>query len=266
MSYRRDETTGKTIKVTQKIKTIVTTARVNPRVAERKSWAKYGQANQAGSSGDNTSSDYSFTTTATEPFELKLAIRSHASEAESAAKSQAARNAAKLSAGSSIVCRNCGGEHLTAKCPMRKLFDSTSTPGPKSDGVPGPAPATEKTGGAVKSAYVAPHLRRSGAGSAGGSEAGHGSHGNDRDFDNYTLRVTNLGLDMLDEEFRELFRKFGNLHRASIARDYQSGRSKGFGFAVFTDMESARRAQAALNGKPIDNLIISVNFNTKREK
>ncbi|KIH94118.1 polyadenylate-binding protein [Sporothrix brasiliensis 5110] len=65
---------------------------------------------------------------------------------------------------------------------------------------------------------------------------------------NYTnIYIKNLNPDVTDEEFRELFEKFGTVTSSTIARDQETGKSRGFGFINFTAHEAAAAAVAELN-------------------
>ncbi|CAK7265352.1 Protein phosphatase PP2A regulatory subunit B [Sporothrix epigloea] len=65
---------------------------------------------------------------------------------------------------------------------------------------------------------------------------------------NYTnIYIKNLSSDVTDEEFRELFEKYGTVTSSTIARDQDTGKSRGFGFINFTSHEAAAAAVAELN-------------------
>jgi polyadenylate-binding protein len=67
---------------------------------------------------------------------------------------------------------------------------------------------------------------------------------------NFTnIYVKNIPTEVTDEEFRELFEKFGDVTSASLARDQESGKSRGFGFVNFINHEHAATAVDELNGK-----------------
>jgi polyadenylate-binding protein len=64
---------------------------------------------------------------------------------------------------------------------------------------------------------------------------------------NFTnIYVKNVGLDVTDDEFRDLFEKHGDITSASLARDEQ-GKSRGFGFVNYIKHEDAAKAVDALN-------------------
>ncbi|KAI9839429.1 MAG: Protein phosphatase PP2A regulatory subunit B [Sclerophora amabilis] len=65
---------------------------------------------------------------------------------------------------------------------------------------------------------------------------------------NFTnIYVKNVENDVTDDEFRDLFEKFGPITSASIARDSDSGRSRGFGFVNYINHEHASTAVDALH-------------------
>jgi polyadenylate-binding protein len=64
---------------------------------------------------------------------------------------------------------------------------------------------------------------------------------------NFTnVYVKNINTEATDDEFRELFEKYGDVTSSSLARD-QEGKSRGFGFVNFTTHESASKAVDELN-------------------
>ena len=66
---------------------------------------------------------------------------------------------------------------------------------------------------------------------------------------NFTnVYVKNINPEATDDEFRDLFEKYGDVTSSSLARD-QEGKSRGFGFVNFTSHESASKAVDELNGK-----------------
>lgn len=66
---------------------------------------------------------------------------------------------------------------------------------------------------------------------------------------NFTnVYVKNIAAEVSDDEFRELFARYGDVTSSSLARD-QEGKSRGFGFVNFTSHEAAAQAVDELNGK-----------------
>ncbi|KAK3994547.1 hypothetical protein QBC44DRAFT_340720 [Cladorrhinum sp. PSN332] len=68
---------------------------------------------------------------------------------------------------------------------------------------------------------------------------------------NFTnVYVKNISPEVSDDEFRDLFAKFGEVTSSSLARDNE-GKSRGFGFVNFTSHEAAAQAVDDLNGKDL---------------
>ncbi|KAL1919818.1 uncharacterized protein VTP21DRAFT_1749 [Calcarisporiella thermophila] len=63
--------------------------------------------------------------------------------------------------------------------------------------------------------------------------------------------VKNLDTEMTDEQFREMFAKYGSITSAVVQRD-ENGKSKGFGFVNFERHEDASRAVEELHDKEIN--------------
>lgn len=67
---------------------------------------------------------------------------------------------------------------------------------------------------------------------------------------NFTnVYVKNIEPEVTDDEFRELFEKYGDITSASISRDPETGKSRGFGFVNFVHHENASTAVDELNDK-----------------
>ena len=85
---------------------------------------------------------------------------------------------------------------------------------------------------------------------------GHHIPRKDRDskFDemkaNFTnIYVKNIQSEVTDDEFRALFERFGDVSSASIAREPETGKSRGFGFVNFVKHENAATAVEELHEK-----------------
>lgn len=67
---------------------------------------------------------------------------------------------------------------------------------------------------------------------------------------NFTnVYVKNINPESSDEEFRDLFAKYGDITSSSLARDQETGKNRGFGFVNFVSHEAAAKAVDELNGK-----------------
>ena len=71
------------------------------------------------------------------------------------------------------------------------------------------------------------------------------------------LFVGNLPARTSDQDLLELFRPFGEVTSAYVARTRYSGHSRGFGFVEMLP-EYGERAASALNGRRIDCVVLRV--------
>jgi translation initiation factor 3 subunit G len=129
-----------------------------------------------------------------------------------------------------VVCRNCGGNHWTLKCPIstqekkEKEVKETTKPGK----------------------YVPPGARP-------------GAVQQKRDDPN-TIRISNLAEDTTEDDVRELIRVFGTVSRVFVARDNDLQICKGFAFITFHERSRAQMAVDKLNGFGYGSLILQVDF------
>jgi len=73
------------------------------------------------------------------------------------------------------------------------------------------------------------------------------------------IYVGNLSFDTGDSELQELFSAHGEVGRASVITDRETGRSRGFGFVEMSDDAAGRAAIEALNGKDFGGRALTVN-------
>uniref|UniRef100_A0A060TCY9 Eukaryotic translation initiation factor 3 subunit G n=1 Tax=Blastobotrys adeninivorans TaxID=409370 RepID=A0A060TCY9_BLAAD len=241
---------GKKIKITQKVREVKTQERVEPAVAARKKWAKYGAEKGAGA-GPNLN------TTSVEPnIVFKLGLRPSKAEEEA---QDLAKAVAEPAPESKIVCRLCGGPHFTLKCPYKDTLGASEDAAAAAEKPATMADKLAASAGSGGSSYVPPHLR------AGARlDRTGGVVGSDRD-DSSTLRVSNLSEDITEEELRSLFNHFGRIARCYLVRDRETGRNRGFAFVSYENRSDAEIAQKRLDGYGLDNLIMRVEFSKKRD-
>lgn len=186
ISYRHNEQ-GQTVKTTRRIRLITHREVVNPRVAERKKWAKFGLS---ASDGNGPASD---TTSVGE----NIIFRPSANwkqEAKDEAKDPNAQSMKEKLKDKTVQCRICRGEHFTARCPYKETMAPVGETADVAAGMGDePMGGATKMGmggdpGVKKGSYVPPALRKGGAGGEGEKMGGKYS---DRD-DLATLRVTNV--------------------------------------------------------------------------
>ena len=73
------------------------------------------------------------------------------------------------------------------------------------------------------------------------------------------IYVGNLSFDSTEAELVELFSQHGEVERANIITDRDTGRSRGFGFVEMRDETAGRAAIEALNGCELSGRTITVN-------
>ncbi|MBL7647792.1 MAG: RNA-binding protein [Candidatus Hydrogenedentes bacterium] len=69
----------------------------------------------------------------------------------------------------------------------------------------------------------------------------------------------NLSYSVTDEDLKEIFGAYGEVSRANVISDRETGRSKGFGFVEMPVDAEAKQAIDSLNGKDIKGRSINVN-------
>lgn len=77
------------------------------------------------------------------------------------------------------------------------------------------------------------------------------------------LYVGNLSFQTTADELREVFGQFGNVTRAQVVTDRDTGRSRGFGFVEMS--EGAEEAIANMNGAMFQGRTLTVNEARPRE-
>lgn len=139
-----------------------------------------------------------------------------------------------------LRCRNCGRTgHMTLACPQPRRAGVMSGPTMM------PPPEDSAPGG---SSYVPPH-KRGGAGASMMME------------DNLpVIRVTNISEDTTEKDLGDLFRPFGSVTRLRLAKDRQTGISRGFAFITFTSRDDAQGAIDALQGYKYDHLVLHLEW------
>lgn len=269
--YKLDDA-GKRVKVTRKTRTTVHKEKVNPAVAERRAWSKFGleKGKSKGPQPDTTSVGENIVFRPSRDWK-----NAQADEAKQGGGKAEEKSMKEQLRDKKVKCRICGAEHFTAKCPYKDTMAPIGD-----DAAPVADPMAEdddsgKRGGNTGpgGSYVPPHLRKGGAASSGERMGGKF----ERD-DLATLRVTNVShfshseslkakltviqvSEMAEEqELRDLFERFGRVTRVFLAKDRDTGRAKGFAFISFVDRAEAARACEKMDGFGYRHLILRVEF------
>ena len=84
---------------------------------------------------------------------------------------------------------------------------------------------------------------------------------------NFTnIYVKNIDPEATDDEFRDLFEKYGPISSASIAKDPETSKSRGFGFVNFVNHEDASKAVDELNDKDFKGQVLYVGRAQKKHE
>lgn len=73
------------------------------------------------------------------------------------------------------------------------------------------------------------------------------------------LYVGNVSYDSTDESLKAAFEQFGTVDSATILKDRETGRSRGFGFVEMSNDEEAQAAIEGMDGKDVDGRELRVN-------
>lgn len=176
------------VKTIRRVRYVTHKETVNPRVADRKTWPKFGlsQKDPAGPAPDTTSVGENII------FRPSINWRKDAKDESQDPNAQSMKDKLK---DKKVKCRICNGEHFTARCPYKDTMAPIGENGVADVGAGmGDDPAPAGGAGAMKKgSYVPPALRGDRAGAAG--ERMGGSKYGERD-DLATLRVTNVSVNM----------------------------------------------------------------------
>ena len=80
------------------------------------------------------------------------------------------------------------------------------------------------------------------------------------------LYVGNLTFNTNDSDLQALFAAHGEVNKAQVITDRDSGRSRGFGFVEMQTAEGAQAAIGALNGQDVDGRQLTVNVAKERSR
>ncbi|MEA1903875.1 MAG: RNA-binding protein [Actinomycetota bacterium] len=80
------------------------------------------------------------------------------------------------------------------------------------------------------------------------------------------LYVGNLTFNTTDSDLESLFTPHGEVTKAQVITDRDSGRSRGFGFVEMATAEGAQAAIEALDGSSVDGRQLTVNVAKERSR
>lgn len=80
------------------------------------------------------------------------------------------------------------------------------------------------------------------------------------------LFVWNISWNIDWKQLKETFSEFGEVAFARVVTDRESGRSRGFGFVEFTNIEDATKAKEAMNWKELDGRELKIDFAQEKKE
>lgn len=232
ISYEdRDE---KVVKVTRYYK--LTKLKVPVAVANRKKWAKFGDCSTDGPGikpANSMVGDAVFLTLATKKDQQE---KKEEDVAEKMAK-------LKSSGQGMVVCRICKGPHWTKQCPYKDTLGvALDVQQEETNQVKPPSRAP--------GAYVPPSIRKG---------EPQDSQSRQRE-ENPTIRVSNLAEETSEKDLQDLFKPFGPVSRIYLAKDKNTGISKGFAYITYNRKDSAESALQTLHRYRYGHLILQVEW------
>lgn len=80
------------------------------------------------------------------------------------------------------------------------------------------------------------------------------------------LYVGNLTFNTTSADLQNLFSQYGEVTKAQVITDRDSGRSRGFGFVEMAQADAAQTAISELNGHNLDGRDLTVNMAKERSR
>lgn len=74
-----------------------------------------------------------------------------------------------------------------------------------------------------------------------------------------SIYIGNLPYDATEDQVVDLFKPFGEVNRAALVKDRETGRPRGFGFVEMPNDDEARAAIEGLSGKDYEGRPLTVN-------
>lgn len=80
------------------------------------------------------------------------------------------------------------------------------------------------------------------------------------------LYVGNLSFNTSTSQLETMFAEYGEVARAQVITDRDTGRSRGFAFVEMGSSDAAQKAISALNGRDVDGRQLTVNVAKQRSR
>lgn len=154
-----------------------------------------------------------------------------------------------------VACRYCDGPHWTAMCPFKATFQEDALAKKLETMSTGDGSAAPKDTGK----YVPPSQRTKQAIDEATGKTVEKEQSN-------TIRIANLSDICTEQDLRALCSHFGPVSRVYLAKDIDTGRSRGFAFITFQSMMDAERAANKLNGHLYGNMVLNSSMAENRDR
>jgi nucleolin len=79
------------------------------------------------------------------------------------------------------------------------------------------------------------------------------------------LFVGNLSFNLGEDQLWEAFGEHGDIKSVRVPTDRESGRPKGFAYVEFSDVDTAKKAHAAMSGQELDGRSLRLDFSQPRD-
>eukprot|EP00199_Chlamydomonas_sp_CCMP681_P002787 CAMPEP_0119106964 /NCGR_PEP_ID=MMETSP1180-20130426/7835_1 /TAXON_ID=3052 ORGANISM="Chlamydomonas cf sp, Strain CCMP681" /NCGR_SAMPLE_ID=MMETSP1180 /ASSEMBLY_ACC=CAM_ASM_000741 /LENGTH=309 /DNA_ID=CAMNT_0007092379 /DNA_START=21 /DNA_END=950 /DNA_ORIENTATION=- len=251
---------GEAIKKTTKFKVVNVEKKVYKSALERRKWARFGAAKTEQATDSTTAQmneDIAFDRVRQQKQTQQEKKQTQAIDFQQAMQAND-KQAVSGSIKDILYKKRMERELLRAK----GLLSAAERP-PDEDGAP--PPPLPPPGAGKPGSYVPPSVRNRGAGYVGERMADDRGVGGDRKRDEQpSLRVSNLDLQVSEDDLYELFRPFGNVQRIHIAKDFDTKEQRDFAFVSYFSRDEGERALKALNGFGYDNLILRLEWAAPR--
>ncbi len=80
------------------------------------------------------------------------------------------------------------------------------------------------------------------------------------------IYVGNLSFNTSSADLQRLFEEYGEVQKAQVINDRDTGRSRGFGFVEMATADAANAAIEALDGQNVDGRNLKVNMAKERSR
>ncbi|MDF1682706.1 MAG: RNA-binding protein [Patescibacteria group bacterium] len=85
-------------------------------------------------------------------------------------------------------------------------------------------------------------------------------------MENKKLFIGGLSWGLEWQDVKDVFKEYGEVTFVKVIKDRETGKSKGFGFVEFENVEDAVKAKEALDGADLNERTIKVDYAVEKEQ